>query len=282
MKKLALVLVIASMWLLSCGGEDGDETPTSDVTQGDTVAQDDVADDDAESDDAANPAGTCPNLPNLTGRVYRVTSIVATDPTDQVNEVWQTDIENYDLVLIFHITNHDQAAQTAVIEVTSGLAEKEKSGDDWLLKSFQYALEPSVFTATVKGCNFGWTDPIELNIQTPTVSKPFHIFGIEGNGRFNEDGTQILDTWLEGAILEKEAFDLCLLFPALGVVNFHWFMNMAYLCPTFDSDGDSTIDSYKFKGKIEAVEETELFKEGITPIESQVTECQVDDKTCVP
>jgi len=279
MKKVVLILLVASAWLLSCG--DGEEDPLPDTKVQEDVASDDALTGDAEGE-TTTPAGSCPNLPNLTGRAYRVTSIVATDPTDQVNEVWQTDIDNYDLVLIFYVKNHDQVAQTAEIHVTSGLAEKKKEGDKWVPLNYHYALEPSIFTAVVKGCNFAWSEPIELDIQTPTVSKPFHIFGIEGNGRFSEDGSEIKDTWLEGAILESEAFDLCLLFPALGVLNFHWFMNAAYLCPTFDSDGDGKIDSYKFKGKIEAVDETPLFKEGMTPVVPQVTDCAVNDKPCVP
>jgi len=285
MKRLALLVIAVSLGSLGCGGGDGGENPPVDSKAQEEVGVEDVAAGDIAAGDASTdtstPTGSCPNLPNLTGKVYRVINIEATEPTDQVNEVWQNDIGTYDLVIIFNIKSHDQEADTAVIEVTSGIAEKEKDGDGWKLVSFQYALEPWVFDVTLDGCKFTWTVPIELNIQTPTVSKPFHIFGIKGSGQFTEDGKKILNTLLEGAILETESFDLCLMFTGLGIVNFHWFMNMASLCPTFDSDGDGTIDSYKFKGEIEAIDETSLFREGLTPIVSQVKECKVDDKECV-
>jgi hypothetical protein len=262
-----LVLLAALMFSLplGCGDEDGDGEETPDVVE------QEVAD---------------TGFPNLTGKVYRVNKLAATQPTDQINNVWAVDMENYDLVLLFHVISHDTTTGIAEFEVTSAIADKEEKDGEFIAKSFQYCREPWKTKAKIEvtdaGVNFNFTELVELDILTPTVSKSFHIFGITGQGKFSKDGTKILDCWLQGVIDEAQTYDLCLTIPGMGVANFHGFMNALKLCPDLDHDEDGKVDSYKFSGHMGAVEETHLFKEGIKPIESIVEECPLDEKVCVP
>lgn len=278
MKRLLLVLTLSFFWTLSCGDEEGTQEP-ADTGNGGNV--EDVVEETAAPLDL--PAGACAEMPDLTGRAYRVTSLIATQPTDQVNEVWATDIAKYDLVLVFYVVSHDVETGEAELQVTSAAAQKTDNGDGTFTPiSFKYLLEPATFNAFFEGCKLRWVEPIELNIVTPTISKPFHVFGIVGHVVMSPDGSKLLDSWLEGAILAAETHDLCLTIPGMGVANFHWFMNLAHICPDFDSDGDEEIDSYRFSGHLSAVDESELFELGVVPVESLVDHCDPDTNDCVP
>jgi hypothetical protein len=278
MKRLLLVLTLSFFWLISCGGDEESKEP-ADTGNGGTV--EDLIEETAAALDL--PAGACSEMPDLTGRAYRVTSLIATQPTDQVNEVWATDIGKYDLVLVFYVVSHNVETGDVELQVTSASAEKTDNGDETFTPvSYKYLLEPATFAAFFDGCKLKWTDPIELNIVTPTISKPFHVFGIVGHVVMSPDGNKLLDSWLEGAILATETHDLCLTIPGLGVANFHWFMNLAHICPDFDSDGDGSIDSYRFSGHLSAVDETELFELGVKPVESLVEDCVPNTEDCVP
>lgn len=275
-------LFFAGVWLfaglLACSTDDDEGTP--DVSGGadqTVVVGDDVV---AEVTDEDLPPPECPNLPDMTGRVFRVTSLTAKAPTNVVDEVWAADIADYELVILFHIVAHDLAAGTAQLRVTSATAEKDIAGDGTITPlKYNYMLDPAVFDAYLDGCRIGWDEPIELDIVTSTISKPFHVFAITGFCDINEAGTEILHSWLSGAILETEAQDLCMTIPGMGVANFHWFMNLAGICPDFDVDQDGTFESYKFSGELSGVEETHLFDEAIVPFTTDI-ECDVHLDEC--
>jgi len=278
MKRFLLALTLSFFFVLSCGGEE-ESQETADTGGGSKV--EDVVEETGGTSDL--PAGACAEMPDLTGRAYRVTSLIATQPTDQVNEVWATDIGKYDLVLVFYVVSHNIETGDVELQVTSAAAEKTDNGDGTFTPiSYKYLLEPATFAAFFDGCKLRWTAPIELNIVTPTISKPFHVFGIVGHVVMAPDGSKLLDSWLEGAILETETHDLCLMFPGLGVANFHWFMNLAHICADFDSDEDGTIDSYRFSGHLSAIDETEYFQLGVEPVESLVEVCEPNTEDCTP
>lgn len=272
MKRWALVMACSLALAFSCGGGDGDDDTTQDTVQ----------EQDTEATDNATGDGYVSVLPDLTGKAFRITMLKGVLPTDIVNPTWEEDIKNYELVLVIHVISHDITTGDAVFEITScsSVYEEDAEGNRTPV-SYQFALEPSVFSTHLDGVDFKISDPIDLSIVTKTVSKPFHVFGVTGYGTFSEDGSRINECWLEGAIHEDETTDLCLIIPDMGSVNFHWFMNLAKICPDFDSTGDELFDSYKFKGYLGAKDETEYFLPGIVPIE--ITEdCTPDTATCVP
>ncbi len=277
-KALSFVVICLFAGLLACSTDDGDETADTASTADASGTADVVAD----SVGGDVPAPECPNLPDMTDRVFRITLLDAKDPTDKINEVWAADIADYELVILFHVVEHDVAAGTAKLRVTSATAEKEVAEDGTITPlKYNYMLDPAVFNAYFDGCRIKWDEPIELDIVTATISKPFHVFGITGFCDINEDGTEILHSWLSGAILETEAQDLCMTIPGMGVANFHWFMNLAHICPVFDSDGDGTLESYKFTGTLAGVEETELFDHEIIPFTTDI-ECDPHLDQCQP
>jgi len=284
MNRFILLVALALACNLACSTDDGSEEET-DTRQSNRQEEVAVPEDvpESEPDLGGTTPGACADLPLLTGKAFRVTSLVATKPTDKINDVWATDISTYDLVIIFYVVDHDQENNQLKVQVTSATAQKEDNGDGTFTPlGYQYSLAPSTFDAVMDGCKLKWDAGIELDIITPTINKPFHVFGIDGHCLLNEAGTKILDGWLEGAILEETCYDLCLTIPGLGVANFHWFMNLAHICPNYDSDEDGKIDSYEFSGHIAGVEETELFQEGVVPQVSVVDECPLDEEVCKP
>lgn len=281
MRAMLTIGMIAVMLTACGGGGDNSDDGQPDIVA-DTFGEEAIAGTDVEEDTGG--VIECPGLPNLTGHAFRATSLVATEPTDKVNEVWATDIEAYTLVIVFYVLDHRPEEKVATVKVTSAWAEVEDDGAGNLTPlQYQYALEPMVFELGIDGCKLKIIDQIELDIMTPTVSKPFHVFGISGWGEITEDGKEITKLQLAGFIKESEAFDLCLEIPGLGAANFHWFMNLAHICANADSDGDGEVDSYYFKGVIKATQESDLFKPDEShPIETLVQECIPDEVACVP
>ena len=265
---LALILTLALFGCDSGGGGNGGGGGGEDTAGG--------------GEDTVVPASSCAELVDLTGRSFKITKLNATYPTDNLDPVWAKDIGTYDLVLIFNVVAHDTAAGVLTLTMTSAVAELV----DGEPVAYTYALEPAQFQAALEedpnGCKFviAEGDEIELDIITPTVSKPFHIEGITGSGVIGNDGTTIRDGFLQGGILESEAEDLCLEVVGMGTVNFHWFMNLAHLCADYDLDGDGTVDAYFFEGYFDA-ELTDLFQPGITPIESLVESCDPHTDECM-
>jgi hypothetical protein len=280
MLRLVGALAVSTLLVLNCGGDDeGDKTPIQDTKETDNF-----------QDVPSGDNGYVSELPDLTGRSYRVSMLKGVSPTDIVNPTWEEDIASFDLVILFYVLSHDITNGDAVIHVTSCFTEfqmdgdeRAKDGDGNLIPvSHQFALEPAVISTRFVGKSFRIDDPISLNIVTRTVSKPFHIFGVTGRGDFNEDGSRLTECWLEGAIRESETMDLCLAIPNMGSVNFHWFMNLASICPDRDTDADEKMDSYFFKGYLGARQIADgLFKEGIVEIVSLIDTCDPHTDTCV-
>lgn len=267
---IAGLCLFASVMACSTDDDNNDSTPV------DVVATEDAV------EDTETPPAQCPGLPDLTGASFRVTSLIAKEPTDKVNEVWAADIASYELVIVFNVVEHNVAEETLRLRVTSAKATKETAEDGTITPiKYNYMLDPAVFDAYLDGCRIRWEDPIELDIVTSTISKPFHVYGITGYCDVNETGTEITKSWLSGAILETEAQDLCMTIPGMGVANFHWFMNLAKICPDFDNDNDGVFESYKFSGELKGVNETDLFDPEIMPFETDI-ECDLHDDQCMP
>ncbi len=270
--KRACLIVALGLVLVGCdSGESGEEKQTDTTTETDTPIEAD-----------APVTGACADLDFTGGAAFRVTKLLGIKPTDMVNEVWAKDISTYDLVLLVRIVNYDAAGKTMSLAITSAKAEVKEEGGVITPVSYTYALEPAQFNARLDGCDFYIDEPISLSIMTPTVSKPFSVFGVTGKGTFLADGSAIKNVSLKGAIQEEESTDLCMMLPGVGDVNFHWFMNMARICASMDSDGDTVADSYEFEGRMEGVNESALYKEGIDPMTSLVTECPADTEVCKP
>lgn len=275
MKRAWLVyMFILSLFVGACDSGGDDEGGKDTTPQQDTAAQDTLTSEDTESGEE------CPGLGDLTGKSWRILNLKATSPTDQLDSTWAQDIAAYDLIIVFRVTEHNLENNTLTMTVTSAKPVLEEVGGQKAIKSYKYAIEPGVFQVKLNGCTFNITESFTLNVITPTVSKPFPVQVVKGKGKFADNGELINNGSLEGGILEESATDLCLVMPGIGTANFHWFMNLARICPDHDIDGDGTIDSYKFTGTFSAKQE-DFFQEGLDPIIPGSTECTVDNAACV-
>ena len=240
------------------------------------------AEDTAASDDAGGGGGC--TLPDLTGRAYRVTVLESQQPTDALNPTFTQDIATWVNVLIFHVLEHD--LEEGYIMMTTGPCSTEFEDPDAaepVPAAFRYALPTEPFRVDLDGCSFRINEAAVLDMMFETLSKPYRIDRLFGDGLIREDLSGIDDGHLEGGILVETAVDLCTTIPGFGVVNFHWFMNMAHICPNFDTDDDGAMDAYYFSGTFTAEDVTELFVAGeVEPIESLINECEPHVDECVP
>jgi hypothetical protein len=221
---------------------------------------------------------------DLTGKVFFITVLEATAPTKELNKVWAKAIDEYNLTLLFLVKAHDPVAGTITAAFTTGTSEATEADGVYTLVKMMPALEPVDFTAKLTGRRFDIQGEVSFDIHDPTVNKPFHVEGITGYGVFSADGTAIEDCQLTGGIRETQAEGMCATLLTLGVVNFHWFMNLIHLCPDWDLDGDQTMDAYYFQGHLEAVERTSFYENTITPIvpNDNVKNCQPHTEECIP
>ncbi len=268
--------------LCACALLGGCEAPSQGA---DTPA---VVDTDAafEVTDAAaldrSPRGTCTDLPDLTGRVYRVTDFVATAPTDGLNSTWKKWADVYDLVMMFRILDHDRDAGWIKAVVACGGAEVSEGPDGAPIpERLFYGLEPTPIFFNVDGCDLTFDEPLDIHLFTPWVSDEIPILDVTGAGTLSGDGSEIEHLALSGFLSEATASAICIDMAGIGVLNLHWFFNTAAICPDVDIDGDGILDAYNFLGWVRAVDETPLFDEDMEPIESLVPECPTNEEPCV-
>ena len=224
----------------------------------------------------------CADLPDLTGRVYRVTDFVATEPTDGINPTWKKWADAYDLVMLFRILEHDRVGGRVEAVMACGGAEVAVGGDGEVapVRLF-YALEPIPVHFSLDGCGLTIEEPLDIHLFTPWVSAEIPIRDVTGVGTLSEDGAEIEQLELSGFLGEATAAAICIDVAGLGVVNLHWFFNLAGICADADTDGDMAMDAYNFLGWVRAVDATPLFDAEQVVIGSQVPECMVHEEPCV-
>lgn len=220
-------------------------------------------------------------LPDLTGMVYLATELVATAPTDQLNEAWAVMVAEYTLAIALVVVAHDVANQSMELDLTSAWVDRSiKDGEPVQPLAYRFALEPVRVTLRFNGPEFTIDQTFAIDLVPMAVNKPFHVHGAIGSGRFSSDGQEIAELRLEGYLDEAQMVDFCLHIPGLGDVNFHWFMNLVNLCADADSDQDGTPDSYLFKGLVKATADTGLFEPGVHAIQPQISDCAPHTQAC--
>ena len=223
------------------------------------------------------------SLPDLSGTVYLATELIATEPTDQLNEAWAAMVADYTLAIAFVVVAHDVASQTMEVDLTSAWIDRLLQDDKPVRpQAYRFALEPVRLNLNLTGQEFTIDGTFAIDLVPMAVNKPFHVHGAVGSGSFSPDGQQITELRLEGFLSEDQMVDFCLNMPGLGDVNFHWFMNLAHLCADADSNADGVPDSYLFKGIVKATADSGLFLPGIKQIEPLVTLCPPHDQPCKP
>ena len=263
---LSLVLVF-SMAVTAC--DDGGGGGGVDTTQAE--------------DTPAGDAGTS-TVADLTGRAYRITVLNSTEPTTLLNTTFAMDIATYVNVLVFHIVEHNM--EDGYLMMTAGPCSTEfvdPDAEEPVAKAFRYALPVEPFRVEMDGLKFVIEEPAVLDMMFETLSDSYRVDRLLGSGVIREDLSGIDEGDLAGGILLETAINLCTTIPGFGVVNFHWFLTNAHICPNFDTGDDGEMDAYYFAGTFNAEDATDLFVPGeIVPIESIVEECNPHDDPCYP
>lgn len=271
MMRLVLVVLVACTLACSEAPSEAPDAGAPDMAPEETLPPIDL-----------EPVGPCAALPDLTGRVYRVTDFVATAPTDGINPTWKKWADVYDLVMLFRILDHDRAAGRIDAVVGCGGAAVSPGPDGIPVpETLFYGLEPTPIVFAVDGCDLVFGEPLDIHLLTPWVSGEIPIQEVTGTGSLSEDGATIERLDLSGFLGEDTAAATCIDVAGLGVVNLHWFFNLAGICPDTDTDADGIIDAYNFLGWVRAVDETSLFDDEVVPIESQVPECLPHEEPCL-
>ncbi|MFH1530196.1 MAG: hypothetical protein ABIK09_05600 [Pseudomonadota bacterium] len=223
-------------------------------------------------------------LPDLTGKAFRITVLESQQPTDALNPTFAQDIATYVNVLVFYIVEHNPEEGYLMMLAGPCSTEFEDPDAEVLVPTaFHYGLVTEPFRVELDGCDFEIKEAAVLKMMFKTLNKPYIVDRLFGRGTIREDLSGIEDGHLEGGILVDTAIGLCTTIPGLGVVNFHWFMNLAHICPNFDTNDDDLMDAYYFAGTFDATDVTDLFVPGeIVPIDSVVEVCEPHNDECFP
>ncbi len=223
-------------------------------------------------------------LPDLTGMAFRITLLESQQPTNALNSTFAMDIATYVNILVFHIVEHN--LEESYIMMSAGPCSVEfedPEAEELVPTAFHYGLATEPFRVEMDGCKFNIVEPAVLEMMFKTLNKPYRLDRLFGSGVIREDLSGIDEGHLEGGITLETAVDLCTTIPDLGVVNFHWFMNLAHICPNYDVNEDGVDDAYYFAGIFDAADVTDLFVPGeIVPIESVVDSCKSHNDECFP
>ncbi len=187
---------------------------------------------------------------------------------------------------MFYIVEHNQEEGYIMMHAgpcSAEFVDPDAAPADLVPTAFHYGLPTEPFRVELDGGDFNIEEPAVLEMMFKTLNKPYKVDRLLGYGTIRKDLSGIENGHLEGGILVDTAIDLCTTIPGFGVVNFHWFMNLAHICPNHDNDDDDIFDAYYFAGTFDATDVTDLFvPDEIVPIASQVDVCEPHDAECFP
>jgi len=221
---IALLVVLAGgLW--ACGGGSKDKTdvaPDTTVTEtGDTAAE--------------ATTGSCDKCEGMVGWGFRINSLTVTEPKDDtitadealrdfLNDMWQRDIQNDVLNILFEITAYEPAAGTMVFK--AGPGEKTLDGKYHMLCGYDAEFQ-LVFNPGNKGqCAFETSSDTNLNFHAGPLDEPINcapevvdypnaipIIDLFAEGKLATDCQaltgQILQAYLKGFISKANADMIC-------------------------------------------------------------------------
>jgi hypothetical protein len=223
----ALLLALAG-WTWACGGGGDDKTEvgpdvteTTDTTTGDTATE--------------ATAGACSKCEGMVGWGFRINALTVTEPKDDtitadealrdfLNGMWQRDIQNDVLNIMFEITAYDPQAGT--MSFKAGPGEKTLDGKYHMLCGYDVEFQLA-FNPQGKGqCVFETSENTGLNFHAGPLDEPINcapgvtdypnaipIIDLFAEGQLATDCQamtgQILSAYLKGFITKANADIIC-------------------------------------------------------------------------
>ena len=181
-------------------------------------------------------------LPDLTGRAYRITEFHLESPGTSAEGGGTEGTGTFDMPLVLYVAEYEAATGELTMKLgptTGKTGSGDSSGPVW-------AMEPATFGAHLDGLSFKSVGTFNLNVATEKANQALVVEKVVASGTFAPDAQRIEIGLLKGLIWEGSAQSLCLVLDGMGTVNYHWFLNLAAICPTLDTDGDGVCDSYPF------------------------------------
>ena len=184
------------------------------------------------------------SMTSLQGKTLAVNALVLEKPDvlfllDALNPLWQQDIENGTLIILFNIVAHDLDTGRITVETGAG-AYTDCANYSWYTT-------PTIVELQTDGCAFTTVEPSQLAIFPKTMSKAIIISNLEIGGVFDPATGNMPGAWLEGTLREVDTEGLEAI--ELEVLVSELFIASGAL-PNADTDCDGEVDAWRLGGML--------------------------------
>jgi hypothetical protein len=186
----------------------------------------------------------CELTESLQGKTLIVNALVLLEPyipflLDTLNPIWEMDIGNGTLIVLFHIESHD--LDTGLITVQAG------AGSYTDCENYSWYTTPTPVHLKTDGCNFSTVEPSQLAIFPATMSKAIIISNLELDGRFDPATGEMPGGNLVGTLRKSDTEGLIAIDLDVGVAE---LFEASGSGPDTDTDCDGEPDAWRLGGMI--------------------------------
>ena len=176
-----------------------------------------------------------------------VDALVLSKPDDALtlstlNPLWEEDIQNGKLMLMFKVLSHDAATGELIVEAGSGC---------YVDEAYDWHVPPAPLTLQLNGCSFVTTVPADISIWPASMNKAILVTGLSVNGHFSPDATAIPGADLDGTLARADAEGLAGMLGDFEIALVDFF-DGAGVDLDVDLDGDGEMDGWGMAGQLAA------------------------------
>ena len=219
---------------------------------------------DTTTDSVTDTQKNCKLQVSLKGKAFLIQHLYVDEPAGQngglataLTQLWNGDIKNGRLVIIFYISKYDPTTGKATIQAGTGI--KDTDGKYAFIKD----PGPNDLEADINGCTFDTNVKGQIVLFPNTVTAHIPIVSLDAHGVFPENADAINNGSLTGGICTSDAkaieFDPISTKPPYTCQQFKAFMDLMKLTPnrTDLTNGICKLggtDGYDFKGRFDATQ----------------------------
>jgi len=231
--------------LWACGGGGSDGTTDESVT-------------DTMDDTSVAEVENCVMTADLTDNYYHIDNLYVVEPAGEdgvlaqtLTSLWNTQISKDQLIIVFHVTKHDQ--ETGELWFEAGSAVKDSDGNYQLIAN----PEPEIIKTKLEGCRMQSTEDGILKVYPDLVTGPIPVVKLRVDAMFTSDGASIQEGGsLVGGICTSDShvIDFKLFETQSGCTNFYNFVTDVGITPS-ETDLVCALggtDGFLFKGTFDA------------------------------